>query len=107
LAADMLLGYGERPINSLVFGLGIVFLFAVMFYTGGGLGSYQPDTGHIIPASIPDCISHSLASFATVSISRIEVLSPIAEFLTSLEALLGVATLAMVMYALGNRVGRS
>ncbi len=54
-----------------------------------------------------DYVNYSFGAFATVGFARFITVNALAEALTSIEALFGMATLALLMFALGNRISRS
>ncbi len=99
---DISCGYGEKPFRSLLLGAVVILVFVPIYQLSGGVFVSQT----MLPGWL-DYLIFSMSTFATVSLPRFSLATPLAEFLTSLEALLGIAILALLMFALGNRIGRS
>jgi uncharacterized protein YjbI with pentapeptide repeats len=95
-------GYGERPFRPIGVAILIVLLFSEVYFMSGSL-SVSSSTS----PSWLTCLEYSLAAFTTTSVNGVTVTSDMGNFLTSSEALLGIATLALVMFTLGNRISRS
>ena len=94
-------GYGERPQN--VFGIASVVLVIFPFlYFLTGLG---PRSGQSLLWR--DYFLYSLYSFASMEHPTLQATSWIAQLLTGLESLSGIALLALLMYTLGRRISRS
>lgn len=94
-------GYGERPWNAVLCGLGAVLAFAVGFWATGVAGGRGP-------AAFFDSLVYSIATFATFNLAR-PGLNPEGrgvEIFSSLEAILGIGVLALVVFTVGNRMSR-
>jgi len=92
------LGYGERPGNAFWLALFFITLFTFLFLIFGGL---EAETGHQI--GFWDYTLYSVGAFVTLN-----TMTPVtrtAQFLTSLEALSGIVTLAAFTSAIGQRIG--
>jgi uncharacterized protein YjbI with pentapeptide repeats len=90
--------YGERPQVTLLWAAAFVIGFAVWFKTAGGIEGAQ---------TWLDDFNYSLGAFVTIGFGAFEAVSATAKTLTSVEALLGIGVLALLMFALGNRINRS
>lgn len=99
---DLTSGYGERPLRTLWVALAVILSFP-LFY--GLSGQVRLHTGGV-PSGL-DYLIYSLGAFSTMDFSRFETTGVIAETLASIEALLGISILALLMFALGNRISRS
>ena len=99
--AELSCGYGERPLLTLIWAIAIIFIFAFIFqWTGGITSTYGQMTWlHYI--------NYSLGAFTTMGYDQYEAATLAAQTLTSVEALLGISILALLMFALGNRISRS
>jgi uncharacterized protein YjbI with pentapeptide repeats len=100
--AELSCGYGEKPLRSIGWALAVVLIFPVFYWLSGGIVSTNSR-----PLSALDYLNYSLGSFTTIGFARFNTANWIAETLTSLEALLGISVLALLMFALGNRISRS
>jgi len=99
--AELSCGYGEKPFRTLLWsGLTILF-FTTLYQWVGGIDCQCGKMNFL------DYANYSLGSFSTIGFSQFEATTPIAQTLTSVEALIGIAMLALLMFALGNRIGRS
>jgi hypothetical protein len=101
--ADTLFGYGELPLNSLLLAGFTILGFTIGFRVTNAVGdpvSRMPATRFL------DYFIYSIASFATINFARLSPLTPTAEVFTAIESLVGVATFAILMFALGNRLNR-
>jgi uncharacterized protein YjbI with pentapeptide repeats len=95
-------GYGEKPWRALGLAVAIILLFSPIYYLSLGITDVE---GRML--SWFDYLIYSMSTFATINLPRFNVINVTAELWTSLEALLGIATLALLMYSLGNRISRS
>lgn len=90
--------YGEEPRITLAWSVAIVAFFAVVFQISGQIGGAE---------TLLDHLNYSMGSFVTVGFAQFEPLTPSAQFWTSFEGLLGICVLALLMFALGNKINRS
>jgi len=100
-AYELTTGYGERPWNAVVCGLGAIVAFAVGFWATAAIGSRGA-------AAFLDSLVYSISAFATFNLARGD-LNPEGrgvEIFSSLEAILGIGVLALVVFTLGNRMSR-
>ena len=113
-AYELSTGYGERPWNAVGLGAFIMAAFAVGFWLTGAVSAGRPrwftswNPGDIDWAGLGDALTYSLATFATFNLGR-TALNPEGrgvEIASSIEALLGIAILALVVFTLGNRMSR-
>ena len=89
-------GYGERPWNAVRLGAFIMAALALGFWATGAVANFW------------DALVYSGATFATFNLAR-TALNPEGrgvEIASSIEALLGIAVLALVVFTLGNRMSR-
>lgn len=100
-AGDLSCGYGERPLRPIAWTAVIIASFAVLFYLIGGIES------DIEPMRWIDYLNYSLGAFTTMGFDQFHARTPLAQTLTSLEALSGISILAILMFTLGNRISRS
>jgi len=101
-AAELSCGYGEKPLRTLAWALVVILLFPFCYWLSGGIVSAD-DT----PLTWLDYLNYSFGAFTTIGFARFITANWVAETLTSLEALLGISVLALLMFALGNRISRS
>lgn len=99
--AELSCGYGERPLLTLIWAAAIIVLFSFVFQWSGGIASSSGQMTFL------HYINYSLGAFTTMGYGQYEAVTLIAQTLTSIEALLGISVLALLMYALGNRISRS
>jgi len=92
---ELLTGYGERPMNPAIGGGLIIAGFAVGYYAAGSVNSFW------------DALAYSLATFATFNLADLQPEGRGVDIASSVEALLGIAILALVVFTLGNRMSRS
>lgn len=92
---EILTGYGERPFNPVAGGALAVVGFALGYYFTGAISSFI------------DALIFSLATFATFNLVDIQPGGRGVDIASSVEALLGISVLALVVFTLGNRMGRS
>jgi uncharacterized protein YjbI with pentapeptide repeats len=98
--AELSCGYGEKPMRAVVCAFVILLIFPIVFRFSGGVVS---DSGQM---TWLDYFNYSLGSFTTIGFDQFHAITPLAQTLTSLEALLGISTLALLMFALGKRISR-
>jgi uncharacterized protein YjbI with pentapeptide repeats len=101
-AAELSCGYGEKPLRTLVWALAVILIFPLFYWLSGGIVSVGGT-----PLTWLDYLNYSFGAFTTIGFARFVTANWIAETLTSLEALLGISVLALLMFALGNRISRS
>lgn len=99
--AELSCGYGERPLLTIIWAVAIVFLFALLFQWTGGITSTHGQMTFL------HYLNYSLGAFTTMGYDQYEAVTLTAQTLTSSEALLGISILALLMFALGNRISRS
>ncbi|MBI3243231.1 MAG: pentapeptide repeat-containing protein [Chloroflexi bacterium] len=99
--ADLLCGYGEKPLRTVLWAGVILLAFPLLFALSGGVVSRSGQMTWL------DYLNYSLGTFTTIGFSQFEAQTPLAQVLTSIEALLGISTLALLMFTLGNRISRS
>ena len=80
----------------------MILLFTGVYHQLGGIISTQGN-----PLRWFDCFQYSLATFSTIGFADFAPTNDMAKLLSSIEAFLGISALAMLMFALGNRVNRS
>jgi hypothetical protein len=95
-------GYGEKPLRTLWWALAVVLILPIFYWLSGGIVSADGT-----PLTWLDYLNYSFGAFTTIGFARFMTANWIAETLTSLEALLGISVLALLMFALGNRISRS
>jgi hypothetical protein len=100
-AAELSCGYGERPLRTVAWAGAILLVFPFLYAWSGGVQSTTS------PLSWLDYFNYSLGAFTTIGFAQFEAATPLAQTLTSLQALLGISILALLMFALGNRISRS
>jgi hypothetical protein len=99
---ELTCGYGERPLRTVWWGLATVVVFGVLYWVCGGVVSVNG-----APLTWLDYLNYSLGAFSTIGFSNFATIDRLAQTLTSVEALLGIAILALLMFTLGNRISRS
>lgn len=99
--AELSCGYGERPLLTLIWAVAIIFLFAFVFQLSGGVTS---SSGQM---TLLHYLNYSLGAFTTMGYGQYKAVTLISQTLTSIEALSGISVLALLMFALGNRISRS
>jgi uncharacterized protein YjbI with pentapeptide repeats len=100
--AELSCGYGERPLRVTLLAVVVILLFPFLYQLSGGVANLE---GH--PIRWIDYLHYSLAAFSTIGFPDLAPRNDFAKILTSLEALLGISALALLMFALGNRISRS
>jgi uncharacterized protein YjbI with pentapeptide repeats len=93
-AYELATGYGERPWNPVVGGVLIILGFAGGFCATRAI------------ANLWDALIYSLATFATFNLADTGPTGRGADMASSVEALLGIAVLALVIFTLGNKMSR-
>ncbi|MBX3054969.1 MAG: pentapeptide repeat-containing protein [Anaerolineae bacterium] len=99
---DISSGYGEKPLRTLWIGMLIVLAFPVLYWWSGQIALVDDLRMQWI-----DYLIYSLGAFTTMDFARFETTGWVAEAIASTEALLGISILALMMFALGNRISRS
>jgi hypothetical protein len=99
---ELTCGYGEKPLRTLWWALAVVLILPIFYWLSGGIVSADGT-----PLTWLDYLNYSFGAFTTIGFARFITANWIAETLTSLEALLGISVLALLMFALGNRISRS
>jgi hypothetical protein len=59
------------------------------------------------PMTWLDYFNYSFGAFTTMGFNQFHATTPLAQTLTSIEALLGISILALLMFTLGNRLSRA
>jgi hypothetical protein len=93
-AYELLAGYGERPLNPVIWGGAAIVAFAVGYFFAA-IDNFW------------DAIIFSVATFATFNLADLQPHGRGVDVASSVEALLGIAVLALVVFTLGNRMSRS
>jgi len=93
-AYELATGYGERPWNPVIGGVLLILGFA------GGFCATRA------VANLWDALIYSLATFATFNLTDTGPTGRGADVASSVEALLGIAVLALVIFTLGNKMSR-
>ncbi|VAW31239.1 hypothetical protein MNBD_CHLOROFLEXI01-4990 [hydrothermal vent metagenome] len=99
---DLGSGYGERPLRTVWLALFVIFTFPWLYWLSGQIAFADNS-----PLQWIDYLIYSLGAFTTMDFARFVTTGWIAETIASLEALLGISILALLMFALGNRISRS
>jgi uncharacterized protein YjbI with pentapeptide repeats len=99
---ELLCGYGEMPLRVVFWALVTIVAFPFFYFLSGGIS-----TTNEIPPTWLDYLQYSLAAFSTINVADIEATNNYAKLLTSVEALLGISIVALLMFALGNRISKS
>lgn len=93
-------GYGERPLRTVGVAAVILLIFPFLYASSGGVQTVHD------PSPL-DYIICSLGAFTTIGFTNFQTTNWVAQVLTAIEAFLGIAILALLMFALGNRISRS
>ena len=96
--AELSCGYGERPLNTIFLAFASLVLFPILYRIVGGIEG---------ATTWLDYFNYSLATFTTIGFSQFTATTPLSQTITSLEALLGIALLALLMFVLGNRISKA
>lgn len=99
----IMLGYGQRPLLIMLWAIVILVTWPLFYYWSGGVVSIDVHKS----LNLIDYFQYSIAAFTTMGLPDMVAVSNCAKFLTNLEALLGITLLALLMWALGNKVSRS
>jgi len=99
---ELTCGYGERPLRTVWWGLATIVVFAALYRFSAGIVSVDGAALNWL-----DYLNYSLGAFSTIGFSNFATVNRLAQTLTSAEALLGIAILALLMFTLGNRISRS
>ncbi len=104
-----LTGYGERWWVPILWALGVIFVFAIIFALTGNIAPYFSGGADNAVGShnFLDALTHSIASFTTIGFNTLEPIGRGARLLTALESALGIAFFALFIFTLGNRMSRS
>ena len=100
--AELFCGYGERPLRAIGFAALIILAFATIYFLTAGLARGSGDEITWLM-----CLEYSAASFTTTSVPGIVAVTDLAILLTSFEAFLGIGSLSLLMFTLGNRIAKS
>jgi len=100
--AELICGYGERPLRVVACSGMIIVLFTFLYYFSGGI----IDASGTV-TSWTSYFQYSLATFCTISFPNLAPANNVTMALSSIEAFLGISCLALLMFALGNRISRS
>jgi uncharacterized protein YjbI with pentapeptide repeats len=93
-AYELATGYGERPWNPVIGGGLIILGFAGAFCATRAIANFW------------DALVYSIATFATFNLADTGPTGRAADLASSVEALLGIAVLALVIFTLGNKMSR-
>jgi len=93
-AYELATGYGERPWNPVIGGGLIILGFAGAFCATRAIANFW------------DALVYSIATFATFNLADTGPTGRAADLASSVEALLGIALLALVVFTLGNKMSR-
>ncbi|MCB8978562.1 MAG: pentapeptide repeat-containing protein [Ardenticatenaceae bacterium] len=100
LLLELIWGYGQKPQRVLGFCLSIIISFAFIY---GALDGIEKLNG--VEPTILELLVYSLATFTVSSLPDIEPVSRVSQIISSLEAILGVTSLALFTTALAQRMG--
>lgn len=100
--AELSCGYGERPLRTVFWAVVSIVSFGFLYAMSEGIVRTGSNSIRWI-----DYFLYSLASFSTINVADLIAANDIAKVLTSLEALVGIAFLALLMFTLGNRISKS
>lgn len=100
--AELTCGYGERPLRVAAVSAAVVACFTALFRASQGIVSTAG-----APVTWLSYFQYSLATFCTISFPNLAPANDLAMILSSVEAFLGISCLALLMFALGNRISRS
>jgi hypothetical protein len=99
--AELACGYGERPLRPAAWAIAVLVVFPFLFAWSGGI---TKEGGSL---TLLDYYNYSFGAFTTIGFGHFQASTPLAQTLTSIEALLGISIVALLMFALGNRISRS
>jgi len=100
--AELTCGYGEKPLRTLACAIAVIFVFPMLYWLSGGVVSAGGG-----PVTWLDYLNYSFGAFTTIGFSSFDAIKPLAQTLTSVQALLGISLLALLMFTFGNRISRS
>jgi len=101
-------GYGERPLRTIAVAGLILVIFPLIYWATAGVGWFDPALGRdVLSHSFLDYVIYSAGAFATIGYEGLKAVNTAARIWTAVEALLGISILALLMFTLGNRIGRS
>jgi len=99
--AELSCGYGEKPLRTLLMAAFILILFPLLYRLSGGVIVVDAEMAWL------DYFNYSFGTFTTIGFNNFQAVTPLAQTLTSIEALTGISILALLMFTLGNRISRS
>ena len=100
-AAELSCGYGERPLRTVLWAGVVLLVFPLLYRASNGVISAAGAMSWL------DYFNYSFGAFTTFGFDQFQAVTPLAQTLTSIEALLGISVLALLMFTLGNRISRS
>jgi hypothetical protein len=100
-AAELTCGYGERPLRTVLWAGVVLLVFPLLYRASDGIVSAAGAMSWL------DYFNYSFGAFTTFGFDQFQAVTPVAQTLTSIEALLGISVLALLMFTLGNRISRS
>lgn len=100
-AAELSCGYGEKPLRNLSLAALTLIIFPWLYRISGGIEVADSQMTWL------DYFIYSFGAFTTTGFSKYQPITPLAQILTSIEALTGISILALLMFTLGNRISRS
>jgi hypothetical protein len=101
-------GYGQRPLRTLGVAALVLIVFPFVYRTTAGVGWHDPVLDQdIASTNFLDYVIYSAGAFATIGYEGLKAINTAARVWTAIEALLGIAVVALLMFALGNRMSRS
>ena len=107
-ATELFCGYGERPLRTIGVAVLVLTVFSFVYWATAGVGWHNPALGkYIASTNFLDYVIYSAGAFATVGYEGLKAINAAARIWTAIEALLGIAILALLMFTLGNRISRS
>jgi len=99
LTWEITCNYGDSIALPVFWAIVIIFVLCPpLFYYFGGVITEG------LPASYADCVIFSMRSFATISFTDFTPLTYFGKVWSSLEAMAGVATFALIIYTFGRRL---
>lgn len=97
---EWICGYGERPARTVV---SIIFLYLVGAIGIQCTGQFEMEQSSL---GFADSLIYSLAALTGLVFGDLNPVNPLAKVITGLEGVLGVALFALLMFSVGNRLGR-
>lgn len=104
LVGRWIFGYGEKPLRPLMTGAVVIVLWAILFLSIGGIdksGCIDSDN-----CSIWSCLYFSTVTFTTLGYGDIKPQPGLARLLSSSEAVLGAALMALFIVSLSRKFVR-